>query len=66
MEFFVESILGRRNIESRTSVEFLVKFLNYPDSLATWEPYASLREVSVFHDYLKREKLTRLLNKQHR
>ena len=66
MEFFVESILGRRNIESRTSAEFLVKWLNYPDSLATWEPYASLFDVAVFHDYLKREKLTRLLNKQHR
>ena len=66
MEYFVESILDRRHIQSRTSAEFLVKWLNYPDSEATWEPYGGLRDVVVLHDYLKRKKFTHLLNKQHR
>ena len=52
--------------KARTSAEFLVKWLNYPDSANSWEPYSSLRDVVVLHDYLKLQKLHRLLNKQHR
>ena len=32
MEFFVESIVDHRQIQTRTSAEFLFKWLNYPDS----------------------------------
>ena len=35
-------------------------------SANSWEPYSSLRDVVVLHDYLKLKKLHRLLNKQHR
>ena len=66
MEFFVESIVDHRHVQTRTSAEFLVKWLNYPDSANSWEPYSSLRDVVVLHDYLKLHKLQRLLNKQHR
>ena len=66
MEFFVESILDHRNCQTRTSAEFLVKWLNYPNSANSWEPYSSLRDVVMFHDYLKLKKLHRLINKQHR
>ena len=66
MEFFVESILDHRNVQTRSSAEFLVKWQNYPDSANSWEPYSGLRDVVVFHDYLKLKKLQRLLNKQHR
>ena len=66
MEFFVESILDHRNVQTRTSAEFLVKWQNYPDSANSWEPYSGLRDVVIFHDYLKLHKLHRLLNKQHR
>ena len=66
MEFFVESILDHRNCQTRTSAEFLVRWLNYPDSQDSWEPYSSLRDVVTLHDYLKLKKLHRLINKQHR
>jgi hypothetical protein len=66
MEFFVESILDHRGTESRSTSEFLVKWQDYPNSANSWEPYSSLRDVVVLHDYLKLKKLHRLLNKQHR
>jgi hypothetical protein len=66
MEFFVESILDHRGIENRTSIEFLVKWLNHPDSSNSWEPYSNLRDVVQLHEYLKLKNLHRLLNKQHR
>jgi hypothetical protein len=66
MEYFVEAILDHRNTQTRTTAEFLVKWLTYPDSANTWEPYSNLRDVGVLHDYLKRNKLQRLINKQHR
>ena len=66
MEFFVESILDHRTVQTHSSAQFLVKWLDYPDSANSWEPYSNLREIEVFHDYLKLKKLHRLLNKQHR
>jgi Chromo (CHRromatin Organisation MOdifier) domain len=48
------------------TAEFLVKWQDYPNSANSWEPYSSLRDVAVLHDYLKLKKLNRLLNKQHR
>jgi Chromo (CHRromatin Organisation MOdifier) domain len=66
MEFFVESILDHRGTQSRSTAEFLVKWQDYPNSANSWEPYSSLRDVVVLHDYLKLKKLHRLLNKQHR
>ena len=66
MEFFVVSIVDHRQIQTRTSAEFLVKWLNYPDSANSWDPHTSLRDVVVLHDYLKLKKLHRLVNTQHR
>ena len=66
LEFFIESILDHRNVQTRSSSQFLVKWLNYPDSANSLEPYSSLRDVDVFHDYLKLKKLHRLLNRQYR
>ena len=66
MEFFAESILDHRGTQSRSTSEFLVKWQDYPNSANSWEPYSSLRDVVVLHNYLKLKKLNRLLNKQYR
>ena len=66
MEFFVVSILDHRGTESRSTSEFLVRWQDYPNSANSWEPYSSLHDVVVLHDYLKLKKMNRLLNKQHR
>lgn len=44
-----------------TSAEFSVKWPNYPDPDNSWEPYSSMNDVVVFHDFLKLKKLHRLL-----
>ena len=66
MEYFVEDILDHRGKHQRTHIEFLVKWLNYPSDKNTWEPYSNLRDVVKFHDYLRHNNMTNLINKQHR
>ena len=66
MEYFVEAILDHEKVQTRTSARFLVRWLDYPESENSWEPYSALRDVAVLHEYLKSNKLQRLLNKQHR
>ena len=66
MEFFVESIEDRQGGLTRSTIEFLVKWKDYPDSKNTWEPYTHLRDNEVLHDYLKLKGFHRLINKQHR
>jgi transposase InsO family protein len=66
MEYFVEDILSHRGPHLRSQIEFLVKWLNYPDSENSWEPYSNLRDVNKLHVYLRRHNLQKLINKQHR
>jgi transposase InsO family protein len=66
MEFFVESIVSHRGNLNRSAIEFLVKWRDYPESENSWEPYSSLRDNAILHDYLKLKNLHRLINKQHR
>ena len=66
MEFFVESIEDHHGGLTRSTIEFFVKWKDYPESENTWEPYTHLRDKEVLHDYLKLKGLHRLINKQHR
>ena len=66
MEFFVESISDHQGGLTRSTIEFFVKWKDYPESENTWEPYTNLRDNEVLHDYLKLKGLHRLINKQHR
>jgi Chromo (CHRromatin Organisation MOdifier) domain len=65
MEFFVDKILRHRVQPIRSQIEFLVKWLDYPDSENTWESYANLRGVNKLHQYLRENNLRKLINKQH-
>ena len=65
-EFLVESILKHRGDSKRkTSLEFLVKWLGYSDEENTWEPYNNLKDNSVLHDYLRKNKLEKLIPASH-
>ena len=66
MEFVVESIADHQGGLTRSTIEFFVKWKDYPESKNTWEPYTNLRDNEVLHGCLKLEGLHRLINKRHR
>ncbi len=64
LEFFVEAIrLHRGPISKKKDLQFLVKWLNYPESENTWEPWGALRLVDKLHDYLKANDMERMIPK---
>ena len=65
MEFFVEQILDHRgDIKRRTTLEFYVKWLNYPDNENSWTPYSHLRDTDKLHEYLRSKNMQRLIPKK--
>ena len=65
MEFFVESVIDMKgDTNSKKSLEFLVKWLNYDAKDNTWIPYADLRDNQHLHDYLNSKDLRRLIPKK--
>jgi hypothetical protein len=66
MEYFLEEVLSHRGLHQRFKIEFLVKWLNYPECEKSWEPYAILRDVDKLHVYLCQNNLQKFINKQHR
>ena len=67
MEFFVESILAHTgNPRKVSTLLFHVKWLNYPSSANTWEPWANLRSCEPLHAYLRANAMQRLIPRTHR
>jgi Chromo (CHRromatin Organisation MOdifier) domain len=67
MEFFVESILAHTgNPRKVSTLLFHVKWLNYPSSANTWEPWANLRSCEPLHAYLRANAMQRLVPRTHR
>ena len=61
-EFIIDSILAHRGNNKRVStLEFLVRWLDYDESFDTWEPWQSLRETDQLHDYLRQKGLEKLI-----
>ena len=62
LEYFVDKILGHKgNPKVKTSLEFLVHWVNYDDDHDTWEPYTNLRDLDQLHDYLSKNNLKNLI-----
>ena len=60
--FIVEQILQHRFIgkkQNKTNMDILVKWAG--DTVTTWEPYANLATVAIFHQYLRDQGLSKLL-----
>jgi transposase InsO family protein len=67
LEFFVENILEHRgNLKLKSTIEFHIKWLGYPEVKNSWEPYSNLRDLDILHDYLKQHKLSQLIPKKFR
>ena len=63
--FVVESISAHSG-DTRTSAEFLVKWVGYDNSHDLWIPYKELRDVVALHEYLFDKNLKNLIPTQHR
>ena len=62
MEFYIENILEHRgDLQRKTSLEFLVKWLGYADEHNSWTSYANLRDTEKLHEYLTSNNLQRLI-----
>jgi len=60
--FEVERILNHRfttKKQIKSSMEVLVQWVGYKET--TWEPYANVATVAIFHEYLRKHGLARLL-----
>ena len=63
-EFYIENILEHRgDLQRKTSLEFLVKWLGYADEHNSWTSYANLRDTGKLHEYLTSNNLQRLTPK---
>jgi hypothetical protein len=60
--FAVEAIRRHRGHRARKAqMEFEVKWLGYPESDNTWEPWANLRDNRALHAYLQAQGMESLI-----
>ena len=62
LEFFIEEIIDIRG----QTLEFEVKWLNYPSESNTWEPWKSSRRTDKLHEFLIGKKLRHLITREFR
>jgi hypothetical protein len=66
-EFVVESIISHRgNRNSRSTMEFKVRWAGFGVSCDSWEPYKALMHVDKLHDYLRTNTMKTLIPKEHK
>jgi hypothetical protein len=66
-EFIVESIVAHTGDEKRKSLlDFKVRWLGYTADDDEWLPWSSLRNNPKLHDYLRENRLAKLIPKEHR
>ena len=67
LEFFVEKILSMTgNARIPSTLEFHVKWTGYDDSHNSYEPWKNLRDLSILHEYLIANNLSRTIPKKYR
>ena len=65
MEFYIENILEHRSdLQRKSSLKFLVKWLGYADEHNSWTSYANLCDTEKLHEYLTSNNLQRLIPKK--
>ena len=65
-EYIVDSIITHRgNPKKATTLEFLIRWLNYSSEHDTWEPW-EVKKVSVVHDYLYANNMSNIVPRQYR
>ena len=67
LEFFIEEVIDIRGLISNYgSLEFEVKWLNYPSDKNTWEPWKNLRKTEKLHRFLISKNLRHLIPREFR
>jgi len=65
--YLVEKVLDHRgDMNVKSSLEFLVQWLNYDSSQNTWTSWKNLRTTHALHDYLRQKGLFKLIPPQFR
>ena len=60
--YLVERIVQHKgSVQRKSELQFLVKWLGYNDSFNTWEPFSSVRDNAIFHEYCKKHKMEKLI-----
>ena len=67
-EFYIERILNHRgDINKKSKMEFLVRWLGYTEDDDTWEPFGNLRDTDQLLAYLRSNpRLVKLIDPKHR
>ena len=67
-EFYIDRILLHRgDINKKTSMEFLVRWLGYTEDDDSWEPFGNLRDTDQLLTYLRSNpRLVKLIDPKHR
>jgi hypothetical protein len=66
-EFVIDQILGHRGDKSRrTTLEFLVRWKDFPPEFDTWEPYSNLRDTEQLLTYLNANRMKTLIGTKHK
>ena len=64
-EYIVDSVIAHRGDPKKvTTLEFLIRWLNYSSEHDTWEPWAEMKKVSVVHEYLHANQLSNIVPQQ--
>jgi hypothetical protein len=67
-EFYIDRILSHRgDINAKTKMEFLVRWLDYTEDDDSWEPFGNLRNTEQLITYMRNDpKLVDLIDPKHR
>jgi hypothetical protein len=57
-EYQVEHIMGHRRTGRGNKLQYLVKWVGYPDSDNTWEPFAQIHAPNLIKHYQKQHQLS--------
>ena len=64
-EYEVQEVLDHQgDPKLRGKMTFLVKWKGYDNSHNTWEPWKSLRLVDKLHEYLRKQKMEKLIPRE--
>jgi hypothetical protein len=65
LEFFIEQVLDHKGDPRRkSSLKFLIKWVGYDNTYNSWEPWKNFRDTGILHQYLRDNKMSRLITKK--
>ena len=66
-EFIVDFVVTHRgNSRKVSSLEFLIRWHNYSSAHDSWEPWSEMKKVSVVHEYLNKNNMSKIIPQQYK